>query len=189
MTLTSGPLSRFIALTLLVIATIPVGTGVLWLVSWSKSQTEEIDDTLQRYDRFRSIASFDVNSLGTVSDGQSSSVYLGNGPHAVLTSSLQSRLREIALQLGVEVLQAAELTPTESIAGLLKIGIRVEMSGPAQGIHGVLKQLDHSVPWLFLDNMQLRAGYADPSQGEPPLTLGADIWGVIPSTPQQPLQQ
>jgi Type II secretion system (T2SS), protein M subtype b len=184
----SGLLSKLAALAILLCGMLPLVIGTTWMLTWAATQTEQIDETLQQYDRFRSVAAFDPASLRKGFGSSTAPVFLGEGPQAVLTSSLQSRLREIAAQRGVEVLQAAELTPTESIPGLLKIGIRVEMSGPAQGLHGVLEQIEQSVPWLFLDNTQLRAGYTDPSQGEPPLSLGTDVWGVIAVTSTEPSQ-
>ncbi len=186
MKLASGFIAKLVALALLVCAMIPLLVVVLWLNTWSGDQTKQIDLTLQKYDRFRSVAAFDVNSLGNKSDDFVSLILLGNGPQAVLTSTLQARLREIAAQRGVEVLQAAELTPMDASTGMLKIGIRVEMSGPARGLHGVINQIEQSVPWLFLENVQLRAGYADPSQGEAPMTLGTDVWGVVMSTTAPP---
>jgi Type II secretion system (T2SS), protein M subtype b len=186
MKLGPGILAKLVALGLLVSALMPLLFIALWLKIWSENQTEQIDLTLQKYDRFRSVAAFDVNSLGNKSSDLISPILLGSGPHAVLTSLLQSRLREIAAQRGVEVLQAAELEPKEAVPGMLKIGVRVEMAGPAQGLHGVLEQIEQSVPWLFLDNVQLRAGYSEQSQGEATMTLGTDVWGVVSSTAALP---
>lgn len=186
MKLTSGPLAKLAALAVLACAMIPLLFASLWLSSWSADHAEQIDVALLKYDRFRSVAAFDVNSFGNKSGDLISPIVLGTGPQAVLTSSLQSRLREIAAQRSVEVFQASELAPMEVIPGMLKIGIRVEMSGPAQGLHGVIEQIEQSVPWLFLENVQLRAGYSDPSQGEAPMTLGTDVWGVIATTAAPP---
>ncbi len=176
-------LSKLGAIGILLLAFVPLGLAALYVAEQQRSKENDIQDIADKYDRFRSVASFDVSKL-EAGAGQDTNVklFLGEGPPAVLTSSLQARLREIAVQRGVDIIQAGELKPVDIGTGLVKLGVRLEMSGPQQGIHSVLQQIEQSVPWLFAENIQLRSGFIDVSEQatEPPLSLGLDVWGVVP---------
>jgi Type II secretion system (T2SS), protein M subtype b len=186
MNVSTGITAKTLALLILLAILSPLFFWFWWLANYAAERRLRIDDTLLQYDRFRSIAAFDISKSGHSLENSRPLVFLADGPQSVQTSALQSRIREMAAQRGVDILQASELKPIVAAPGLQKLGIHVEMSGPVAGLHAVLQQIEISVPWLFVDNLQLRAGYADPSQGEPPLTLSADILGVVPVAMETP---
>lgn len=182
-------LSRFVALALCLglLGTIALGIAIYTGKSRDLADAAELD--LQKYDRFRSVVGYDASALEAAANGNKAMMMLGNEPRSVITSSMQSRLRDMASALAVEVLQASELKPVELMPGLTKIGIRVDMVGPERGIHGIIVQIEASTPWLFLENVQLRSGYATSPEVEPALSLSTDIWGVITAPQTEPKQQ
>jgi Type II secretion system (T2SS), protein M subtype b len=186
MNLSHGIAAKTLALAILSAFLAPLFFGLWWVAIYSAEQKLRIDDTLLQFDRFRSVAEFDIAKLGQNLENSRPPVFLADGPRSVQTSALQSKIREMAAQRGVDILQAAELKPIQAAPGLQMLGVHVEMSGPVAGLHAVLQQVETSVPWLFIDNLQLRAGYADLAQGEPPLSLSADIMGVVPTPTEAP---
>jgi Type II secretion system (T2SS), protein M subtype b len=177
-------LGKLFGFLILLVLVMPLMLGGLYFWWDIKSRAEDWATSNERLDRLRSVAAFDVDQYPADSRDQlAADAYLGNGTPAILTANLQSRLREFAVQRGVEIVQASELkfdTPTGLFS---KLGIRLEMSGPASGIYDVLQQIEKSKPWLFIDNLQIRSGFADASQQavEPPMFVGMDVWGVTAS--------
>jgi Type II secretion system (T2SS), protein M subtype b len=167
-------------LMLLALAPIALAGWFMWTSYGSKA--EETAEMADRYDRLRSIAAFNPDKLlATGSENPVSKYFLGEGTPAILTASLQAKIRELAGQQGVEVVQASELSLPVEDAAISKLGIRLEMSGPAKGILAILSGIEASEPWLFVGNVQLRSGFAEgvDESAEPPMTIGMDVWGVI----------
>ncbi|NJO36216.1 MAG: hypothetical protein HC869_27375 [Rhodospirillales bacterium] len=151
-------LNKLAALFFLALMFVPFLAAAAIVRGTYQSNAEIIAELQDNYDRLRSIASFDVKSLAQSADRQDmKQLYLGAGATAVLTSELQARLRGFAGQRSVEIMQASELEPSELDGGLTKLGVKLELSGPAKGVHGLLQKVDQSIPWLFADNVQIRS--------------------------------
>jgi hypothetical protein len=177
-------LGKLFGFAILMALVAPPVFGGLYFWSDIKSREEEWATSSERFDRLRSVAAFDIAQYPAESRNQfAADAYLGSGTPAILTASLQSRLREFAVQRGVEIVQASELKDDSTDNPFSKLGIRLEMSGPAAGIYDVLQQIEQSKPWLFIDNVQMRSGFVDSVQQqpvEPPMFVGMDVWGVAP---------
>lgn len=177
---------KIVGLSLLLLTIAPFAL-VSWFV-WT-SYLDRTDETIglgERYDRLRAIAAFNPDSLlARGAENPVSKYFLGEGTPAILTATLQAKVREMAGQNGVEVVQASELSFAADEAAISKLGIRLEMSGPASGILAILLEIENAVPWLFVGNVQLRSGYAEGlEQGpEPAMAIGMDVWGVISKAP------
>jgi Type II secretion system (T2SS), protein M subtype b len=149
------------------------------------STGEDTQALQERYDRLRAIANF-KGTIARQSPASVASFFLSEGPPAVLSANLQAKLRDIATERGVEILQASDIQETELRPGLNKLGVRVQLVGPLKGIVGVVEEIEKQRPWLFADNVEFHSGYADgiPAEVEPSVTLAADVWGL--SNPVKP---
>jgi hypothetical protein len=177
-------LRKCAALALLLLFLAPLFAAGFWTLAAYRNGESERQDMLDRFDRLRAVVAFGKDAPKSAATLDVGRYLLGSGPPAVLSAGLQSRLREIAAQQGVEVLQASDLKPRQA-EGLTALGITVEMSGPAQGIHAVLQQLELSVPWLFIGKLQIRSGYTEgvSPDPEPPLVAVLDTWGLAATPP------
>jgi Type II secretion system (T2SS), protein M subtype b len=171
---------KCLALALFGLGLLPVLLAGTWFRGTYRDGEEERQVLLERFDRTRAIAAYVADAEGAPDADAAHKLFIAAGTPAVIAAELQARLRGIAAENGVDVLQASDLKADEQ-DGLARLGIRLEMSGPAAGIHAVLEQIDLSVPWLFAGNLLIRSGYADGQgqQFEPPLSIALDVYGVM----------
>jgi Type II secretion system (T2SS), protein M subtype b len=103
---------------------------------------------------------------------------LGKGPPAVLAAAMQERLRNIAKQHGITILRASEIV-AEPLPILSKVGLKLDMSGPALAILAFAEDIERLEPWLRVEAAALRSGFIDtsPQQVEPLMTASFEIWG------------
>jgi hypothetical protein len=172
--------SLLVLLSPVLIAAIPI--ALAWASYVQKVETYKLsEETYVRLAQIAKVAvpvtsSDDVNTL--LAD-----VSLGNDTSAILGAGLQSKLREIAQQNGLEVIQAADMetAPTpEGDSAPQRIGIRIDVSGPTKGVHSFLTSIEVMKPWLFVDNVRLQAGSIEGAEAtiEPPMQLSLDVWGL-----------
>jgi Type II secretion system (T2SS), protein M subtype b len=165
----------------LVLAAIPI--GLAWMSYVKKVEDYQVAE--ETYVRLARIARSDI-PLATAEDVSKllTDVALGNDTPAILGAGLQSRLRDIAQQNGLEVVQVADMelaagtTPEES--QIQRIGVRVDLSGAAKGAHSFLASIETMKPWLFIDNVRIQSGFIEgaESETEPPMQLSLDVWGL-----------
>jgi hypothetical protein len=180
-------LSKLLALLLLVL---PFGAaafaGNIFWEQW-QNRNAELAVGLDQYDRTRAVASFDASTLtSSHSEEWIKRFALGEGRPAVLTANLQSKIRELAQQKGVEILQAGDLKFDMQEDGFTRLGVHIEMSGKQDGVVSVIHQMQQSQPWLFFDNVQFRSGYlvGATMAEEPPHFVSMDVWGIAPAGPE-----
>jgi hypothetical protein len=181
--LQSRLLNKLLALAIALLLLAPLVFGAIYFSSRQAENAVAELEALDRYDRFRSVAAYDPAKLAAAaSEANLARYFLGSGSPAVVSASLQARLRELAQQRRVEIVQASDLKSEPIGTDMVKLGVRLELAGPFQGVHEVLQQIEASVPWLFLDNVQIRSGFFDASSMpvEPPMTVSLDVWGVVP---------
>lgn len=171
--------SKSAGMMLLLVAPFIAAAGITWLVYSDKAA--RLAEAQAQLENMLRIANTDVGQYATVSISEvAKNSSLGTDTPAVLAANLQSRLREIASANGVDIYQASDLAMAEAENGVQKVGLRLEMSGPFKGVHTFVLQIEQSVPWLFVDNFQLRSGYLDgnPLAVEPPMQMTLDVWGL-----------
>ncbi len=180
-------LSKLIAVLLLAVpfGLAAFGGSFLW-AQWQNRNTE-LAALIDRYDHARAVASFKVDSLKTSHSDEWIKLYaLGEGTPAVLTANLQSKIRELAAQKTVDILQAGDLKFDVQEDGFARLGVHIEMSGNQDGVVSVIEQVQQARPWLFLDNVQFRSGYSVGANMavEPPHFVSMDVWGIAPVDPE-----
>ena len=165
-----GLFQKIAALALLLLAFSPMLFIAQKTVQSYRANAEEIVARAELYDRLRAIAKFHKTAPVEASlPADLPAILFGAGTPAVLSAGLQAELREMATGLGVDIIQVGELQP-KTVANFQQIGVRVEMSGPLQGVHRLLQQVGAHAPWLFTENVQIRAGIDESlvSPTEPP---------------------
>jgi Type II secretion system (T2SS), protein M subtype b len=179
--------SKFIAVLLLAL---PLGLAAYFgSYLWAQWQNREADlaAIIDQYDRARAVASYNADSLKSADSNERIKLYaLGEGTPAVLTANLQSKIRELAAQKSVDILQAGDLKFEVQEDGFARLGVHIEMSGNQEGVVSVIEQVQKARPWLFLDNIQFRSGYlvGATMAVEPPHFVSMDVWGIAPVDPK-----
>jgi Type II secretion system (T2SS), protein M subtype b len=174
---------KIIALAILLVMVLPSAIAVRAGMGKFQDLQVEMSDSVDRFDKVRSIASFDVGRLSA--EGGSDMLeplFLGQEPPAILVAKLQAKLREVATQQGVEIVQASDLVPAEVQPGLQKIGTRLQVVGLYSGVLELFRQIGQSTPMLLVENVEFHSAFAEDNalQSEPPLTVMLDVWGLVP---------
>jgi hypothetical protein len=188
MTMQQWP-SRLAAL--LILLAIPCIASTVCFFSWMQWQKGQIEfaEQLEQYDRLRAIAEYPIDGLASQNQSApTSELILGSGAQPVLAAGLQAKIRTLGESNSLQVVQTSDL-PTEKLnESFSRLGIRAELAGPLSNLQTLLSELEQSKPWLFVDNVQLRSGFADssPQATEPLSYLGMDVWGIVVMDTQKP---
>ncbi len=174
-------LSVLIPALLVVMAAVPI------FYTWVSYQAkiEQYQQSEELYLRLNRIANSNIENTAELEiKNLLTSVALGNDTPAIVGAALQTQLRELAALHGLDVVQLAEMelveTATPDAKLPQKIGVRLDVSGPAKGLFAFLSSVEAQKPWLFVDNVSMQSGYQESaeSQAELPLQLNVDIWGL-----------
>jgi len=155
----------------------------LYLVYLAYAATERgIGERLSIFDRLRAVVAYDGSLDGRAPERKANDLakwFLGEGTPAMLAAALQQQLRQVAEVQGVELVRASEVEPRK-IDAASYLGVRLEMSGTAKGIHGVLERIKTSVPPLFIESLQIRVNPAgdNGAAGEPILSMDIEVVGA-----------
>lgn len=95
--------------------------------------------------------------------------FLVGDREAVVRSSLQARLSSSAQKNGVVVTSAGN-APALTEENIAYIGIRANLTGPLEGVHGTVLDLESTLPVLFVREATIRAvtSSAQPLGNSPP---------------------
>jgi Type II secretion system (T2SS), protein M subtype b len=174
---------KLAAIVVAILFAVPILLGGFAVLQESRDLQTEWTDQIEQFDKIRSIANFDVSKMASEKNGAAiDTLVLGHEPTAILVAKLQAQLREVATQHGVDILQASDLTPIDIHVGLQKIGTRLEIVGPYQGMLELFRQIDQTTPLLLVANVELHSSFAEGNalQAEPPLSATIDVWGLAP---------
>jgi hypothetical protein len=174
---------KLAAIVVAILFAVPILLGGFAVLQESRDLQTEWTDQIEQFDKIRSIANFDVSKMASEKNGAAiDTLVLGHEPTAILVAKLQAQLREVATQHGVDILQASDLTPIDIHVGLQKIGTRLEIVGPYQGMLELFRQIDQTTPLLLVENVELHSSFAEGNalQAEPPLSATIDVWGLAP---------
>jgi Type II secretion system (T2SS), protein M subtype b len=177
---------KLLALALLGICLAPLGWGVnAWLQN-EEALRQNIADQHLVLAKLENLAALSFNSNeAAIANERASGYFLGIGTPAVLSAALQANLRSLAQRHNVAILQASELVLQPTEAGLARAGLHLELSGLQSNVIDALSQIEASQQLLFIDNVQLRSGFADARQlpAEPAMLVSFDVWGFAATPP------
>jgi hypothetical protein len=172
-------LSRSLAVLLLLLALTPlvfIGLRTINVLTEQREAIATAEEQLQRLEAASSIAPSvqDLDSLKVFSGR----FLLGRAPPPVLAAALQERLRGLAQERGVAVIQASEI-PSQLSPPLIKVGLKLDVEGPEQAVLDLAEEIERLEPWLRIEAVALRSGFIDTSaqQQEPLMTASLEIWG------------
>ncbi len=93
-------------------------------------------------------------------------------------ATLQEAVKGLATKSHVEI-QGLQILPSDSQAGLSRIGIRIRATADMDGTNGLLYAIEASRPLLYVDNLQLRPQMAN-NVPTPVLDLQFDVSAFKP---------
>jgi hypothetical protein len=162
---TSPPLRRLIALALAAVAACLCAWLVFAAFNSVASARARIEEKRALLGQLQNVA-----ALAKRLDSDASPVaaatpeFLTGESEAIIRGGLQTRLNAIAAANGVSVLSAGN-APVLSEGGVDFIGLRVNLSGPLEGIHNAVLALETSLPVLFIREATLRTTDVSPAAG------------------------
>jgi hypothetical protein len=171
--------SKLLAILLLVLALTPFvagGYNMFAMLGTQPSLETEANEQALRLEAAAAVmpSSQDVDAAKTLAGR----VLLGKAPPAVLSAALQERLRALAQQRGITVVQASELTSDVTLP-FNKVGLKLDVTGSSDSILQFAAEVEQLEPWLAIEAAVLRSGFIDtsPQQQEPLMTASLEIWG------------
>ena len=147
------------------------------------SQRDELQQSTSQIARLQNL----VNQQGHISElaektrlGQQSQVFLTGGSAGAASADLQERIKQICARVGASV-QSIQGLDDRDAGGIRYFGAHLAMSGPIATIKAALSAIEGELPYLFVDNLTIRAP-AQPPGGtpsqEPALDAQLDIYGA-----------
>ncbi|MDX8525886.1 type II secretion system protein GspM [Mesorhizobium sp. MSK_1335] len=108
--------------------------------------------------------------------------FLSGESEAVIRGGLQTRLNAIAAANKVVVLSAGN-APALNEDGVAYLGLRANVSGTLEGVHGFMLSLETTLPVLFVREATLRVTNVVPSEApnvEPEIFAEVLFYGALP---------
>jgi len=108
--------------------------------------------------------------------------FLSGESEAVIRGTLQTRLNAIAASNKVVVLSAGN-APSLNEGGVAYLGLRANVSGTLEGVHGFMLSLETTLPVLFIREATLRTTNVAPSavpSVEPEIFAEVLFYGALP---------
>ncbi|TPM32791.1 type II secretion system protein GspM [Mesorhizobium sp. B2-3-4] len=109
--------------------------------------------------------------------------FLSGDSEAIIRGGLQTRLNAIAAANKVVVLSAGN-APALNEDGVAYLGLRANVSGTLEGVHGFMLSLETTLPVLFVREATLRVTNVAPSEApnvEPEIFAEVLFYGALPS--------
>lgn len=171
--------SKLLALILLMLVLTPFVLGARQILTslHDQPETEAVArDQLQRLEKAASLVPSEQDL--DIVRSFAGRYLLGKGPAAVLAATMQERLRVIAKQRGITILRASEVVG-DVPPPLRRLGLKLDMTGPAEAILTFAEDVEKQEPWLVIETATLRSGFIDTSgqQQEPLMTASLEVWG------------
>lgn len=182
----SPPLSRALALSLLVAA-----TGGVWgfvvspaLDAFDRAQAH-IDEAADRLDRYRR-AGRDRAELERMAGEQrrrweESGVFLTADSAVLAAANLQKTIKDIVGRQQV-ALRSVQSLPPKTEGRVEKVAVRVRLEADVPSLQKIIHEVEAASPYLFLDQVDIKAQTSGSQQRGPVrLDVQADIYGFMRS--------
>lgn len=183
-------LSRLAALSLLVAAAAAVALFlVMPLVDRARALEDEIAFNGEMIERLsgsiENRGAYEAEIEGLTRRIAESGLYIRASTDALAAAAMQENLKREIAQYGGE-LRSIQNLPSEEEDGLVRIGLRVVMTGENDTAVQLLHALETGEPYLFVDNLQIsttayrRRLVREEEENSAPLSLNFDIYGYLP---------
>lgn len=151
-----------VALFVMFIAIVAGAAGIaLNGLNQSFSEIEDKRRLLGRLEAIRAAAAvfLKANPMPALGDNQ---LFLEGENDAVITAGLQGWLQEQAATAGAEINSVSNVRMNGE-NGITLLGLRANVSGSMEAVHGIVAAIEASRPRLFIKEMDLQSNYQEAS--------------------------
>ncbi|PBC08186.1 type II secretion system protein GspM [Mesorhizobium sp. WSM3859] len=175
---------RFLALTIAAFGVLMAGWLIFAALGSIASASADIDQKRETLGQIEAV----VALAKTMEASASPAAAAGNGEflsgesEAVIRGALQTRLNAMAASNKLVVLSAGN-APALNEDGVAYLGLRANVSGTVEGVHGLMLSLETTLPVLFVREATLRVTNVVPSETpnvEPEIFGEVLFYGALP---------
>lgn len=148
-----------VLLLLLLLATAYNVFNHFWLGRYQMYQQVqlELQDRLQRYERLlASQAAIEAHLLHIRTQQADQDYYLPHTTPTLAATALQQQISQLIQNHGGS-LASSQILPASEHNGMVRVALRVQLSGDAETLQRTLYDLESAEPLLFVDNLQVRS--------------------------------
>ncbi len=146
-------------------------------------RNNDIEETRFQLGKFNGLAAKKVSAeeaLVKVTASQSNrGEFLQEGTSALASAQLQTRLQAIVKSNGAEI-SATRTLPPQDYDGFQKIGLRITLAGELDAVKTILHKIESNVPYLLVDNLELKPSRVQGSANQLRLDATLDVLGFLP---------
>lgn len=99
----------------------------------------------------------------------------------LIAADLLTHLKAIVAEHGASI-TSARPAPLRELGSFDLIGLRIDLSGPIDAVHGTLRAVEANVPWLSVENATFRAERRSETDDSAPVFLSVqmEVLGAVP---------
>jgi len=155
-------------------------------IASARADIEQKRETLGQIKAVIALAKTVENSTTPLATSASKE-FLSGDSEAIIRGALQTRLNAIAASNEVSVLSAGN-APALTEDGVSYLGLRANVSGTLEGVHGFLLSLETTLPVLFVREATIRTTNPLASQnGAPEIFAEVLFYGALQPTSSAPV--
>jgi hypothetical protein len=156
-----------------------------------KQNIDDVAELVAQRGKLQSILAYGASIQPVAVPEGHSKLFLAPQARALQAADLQSKLRDLALQSGLQIQSAAEITGRANESELAGIKIHMEMVGTSAALMTFVSAAERTEPWMFFKALQIQSGDQLGIQAatEPYLTVSADLWSALPPETNAGLRQ
>jgi hypothetical protein len=195
----ADPVSRIINLPLwrrriLALAVLILVSGGFALLSWSAlaalgNSISAVEEKRLMLGRLQAMAalkpSLERDRLAIAADDTAG--FLDGETEAVVRGNMQTRLTAIASTTSATLLSIGNISPYE-VDGVRYIGMRVDLSGPVEAIHGMIFEIEAGRPAFIIRQASIWTGGGQQATSSPP-EISAQLQVYAPLRPDVEVQE
>jgi general secretion pathway protein M len=183
----SPSVRRLLALAILAGLLLLGTSGVTWVVDQrqeSQNAAEQLQAAITRRDQTTSKVAQLEAELTQLKQHQTSAVgFLQSGNESLAAAELQSRVKSSVEAVHGE-LRSTQILPGREESGFRRVAIRGSIAVDIRQLQRIFYQLESSTPFLFLDNVEIRARSVSRGRGagqgdNPMLDVRFDVYGYL----------
>jgi general secretion pathway protein M len=182
--------NRNAAIALLVVAVLVVIAGLVlpawWLYVRYDSSAAQLARQLRSYTSLNQLRPTLMKSVEALKAKDTKKFFLKGATAALAGADLQETARNV-IEANNGKLLSSQLLPHKDENGYRQVNATIQMTANIQNLRQVLHAIEGREPYLFLDNLTVRAqvpsGFKPQPGFEPEMFVQFDVSGLVPITP------
>ena len=175
---------RSVALAIAALCALLAGWLLFAALGGIESANADIDQKRETLGQIEAVVALakTMEASATPAAATGSGEFLSGESEAVIRGGLQTRLNAMAASNKVVVLSAGN-APALNEDGVAYLGLRADVSGTLEGVHGFMLSLETTLPVLFIREATLRVTNVAPSESpnvEPEIFAEVLFYGALP---------